>query len=82
MPILHVYDVPESLYCRLQQHAAMHHRSLNADIVALLEQALANEVLLDQTEILMRMRCNRRSFRPADVGAPDSFLLLREDRER
>jgi hypothetical protein len=34
-----------------------------------------------QKEVLERIR-RRRTFRPADVGAPDSTTLLREDRER
>jgi plasmid stability protein len=80
MPILHVRNVPESLYGQLRRRAAGQGRSVSAEVISLLEQAL-EEPERDQGEILASLR-RRRSFRPADVGAPDSASLLREDRAR
>jgi plasmid stability protein len=80
MPILHVRNVPESLYGQLRHRAASQGRSLSAEVIRLLERAL-DEPERDQVEILANLQ-RRRSFRPADVGAPDSTVLLREDRAR
>jgi plasmid stability protein len=83
MPILHVRNVPERIYSRLQQRAETQHRSLSAEVVLLLDDALAaEETRATQADVLERLRRHRHTFRPADVGAPDSVALLREDRDR
>ena len=80
MPILHVRNVPEELYERIQQRAHQEKRSISAEVIRLLEYGL-RETERSQAEIIDAVR-RRRFFRPADVGAPDSLTLLREDRER
>lgn len=80
MPILHVRNVPEPLYERIRACAESEKRSISAEVIDLLERAL-EELARPQSEILAGLR-RRRSFRPADVGAPDSTSLLREDRGR
>ena len=80
MPILHVRNVPDDLYQRIQERARQENRSISAEVIGLLQYALA-ETERSQAEILAGVR-RRRFFRPADVGAPDSVALLREDRER
>ena len=80
MPVLHVRNVPEELYERLRQRAHEQNRSISAQVITLLEHALA-EPERPQEEILKEIR-GRRFYRPADVGAPDSGSLLREDRAR
>ncbi len=83
MPTLHVRNIPERLYSRLQQRAESEQRSLSAEVVLLLEQSIAAaDVRTTQADLLESMRRHRRAFRPADVGAPDSVDLLHEDRER
>lgn len=83
MPTLHVRNMPDELYNQLQQRAEAEHRSLNAEVVLLLEQSLAaDKARATQADLLGRMRRHRQAFRPADIGAPDSVELLREDRER
>lgn len=83
MPILHVRNVPERIYSRLQQRAEAQHRSLSAEVVSLLDEALdAEDIRAAQADVLERMRRHRRTFRPAEAGAPDSVTLLREDRDR
>lgn len=37
MPVITLRDVPEPLYQRLKQQAEVHHRSLNKEVIALLE---------------------------------------------
>jgi plasmid stability protein len=79
MSILHVRNVPVSLYQAIQERARQQRRSMSAEVILLLQEALWNRQA--QEELLADIR-QRRSFRPADVGAPDSTTLLREDRER
>jgi plasmid stability protein len=80
MSVLHVRNVPETLYLRLKQRAEAQRRSLSAEVITLLEWAIA-EVERRPAATLDAIR-QRRSFNPAAVGAPDSIALLREDRER
>jgi hypothetical protein len=53
---------------------------LSAEVICLLENALSNNCE-NQAALLARIR-RRRTFDPAEVGAPDSTTLLREDRGR
>lgn len=80
MATLHVRNVPDSLYERLRIQAESQNRSLSAEVIIILDRALA-EIDSKQADILARIR-RRRSFSPAAVGAPDSTTLLREDRDR
>jgi plasmid stability protein len=80
MATLHVRSVPDELYVRLQELAAVRQRSLSAQVITLLEQALSNEERQQQqTRLLAGIR--RRRFVPP-AGSPDSVALLREDRGR
>jgi plasmid stability protein len=80
MPILHVRNVPQELYEQIQRRAELEQRSLSAEVVNLLRAAL-DQAERPQARILEGIR-RRRFYRPADFGAPDSVVLLREDRER
>ena len=80
MSILHVRNVPQDLYHRLQQRAKTQHRSLGAEVITLLEWAI--EEVDRASELSLESNHRRRFFEPASVGAPDSTALLREDRER
>jgi len=77
---LHVRSIPDSLYQRLLQLARMRNRSLSAQVVDLLSQALEEEELrLRQTGVLNSIR--RRRFTPPTQSI-SSLDLLREDRNR
>ena len=80
MATLHVRNVPDELYTRIRDRAETSNRSLSAEVVVLLSEALDSDKLPPR-EILADIR-RRRFFRPAEVGAPDVTELLREDRER
>jgi plasmid stability protein len=80
MPTLHVRNVPDALYSRLKQQAQAENRSLSAEVIMLLDRALA-EAERGQNEVLDNVR-RRRFFRPDQAGAPDSASLLRQDRAR
>ena len=80
MNILHVRSVPDDLYQRLQTLAKTRSRSLSAQVVEMLSQALEEEERrLSQTGALKSIR--RRRFTPP-AESPTSLDLLHEDRNR
>ena len=89
MATLHLQNVPDDLYEKLQQLAASHNRSIDAQVITLLESALPTQTKPPQNntpnkdvkEILAESR-RRRRLNPADFGLPDSTTLIREDRDR
>lgn len=88
MAILHVQNVPDDLYARLQQLASLQNRSISAQLITLLESALPPETQQSQSEksksvieVLAQSR-RRRRVNPADFRLPDSTTLIQEDRDR
>ncbi len=80
MATLHIRSVPEDLYERLQRLARTQNRSLSAQVVTLLYQALPEEESRKrQGKLLAEIRRRRFALPPS---APDSVELLREDRRR
>lgn len=80
MPTLHVRSVPDDLYTRVQELARTRSRSLSAQVVTMLYEALEEEERRrQQGRALGSIR--RRRFAPSK-GAPASTDLLREDRQR
>ena len=80
MNTLHVRSVPENLYKRIRNLASVKNRSLSAQIITLLEQAVdVEERRVEQTQVLNSIQ--RRRFK-APKNAPASLELLREDRGR
>jgi plasmid stability protein len=80
MNTLHVRSVPDDLYNRLQQLALSRNRSLSAQVITLLEQALEiEERHKKQAKTLASIQ--RRRFK-APRNAPSSLELLKEDRAR
>ena len=80
MSILHVRSIPDELYQRIQERARAQGRSISAEVVSLLTQAI-EQVDSAQGDVLADIR-RRRFFKPGEAGAPDSTTLLREDRQR
>ena len=80
MPILHVRNVPEDLYDRIKQQAAVQKRSISAQVITLLERAVERP-MRSQDQVLEGIR-RRRFFSPDEAVAPDSTTLLRQDRSR
>ncbi len=80
MNTLHVRSIPEDLYQRLQRLAQARNRSLSAQVVMMLTQALEEEERQrKQAQALTSIR--RRRFTPP-AQSPSSLDLLREDRKR
>jgi plasmid stability protein len=81
MPTLHVRNVPEDLHEGLRRLAERKHRSLSAEVIALLEQALSAEEVREAQELLLASIRRRRSL-ITSTSDVDSVDLLREDRAR
>ena len=80
MNTLHVRSVPDDLYRRIQLMANTKNRSLSAQVITLLAQALeAEERRVEQAKVLKSIQ--RRRFK-APKNAPASLELLHEDRGR
>jgi plasmid stability protein len=80
MASLNIQHIPDDLYDRVQRRAGERHRSLDAEVVALLQQALDDEQgRADQAALLREIRARR--WTPPQ-GTPTSLELLREDRGR
>lgn len=80
MNTLHVRSVPDDLYQRIQIMANASNRSLSAQVITLLSQAIElEERRMKQAKVLNSIR--RRRFK-APKNAPSSLDLLREDRKR
>lgn len=80
MNTLHVRSVPDDLYNRLQQLAHARNRSLSAQVITMLTQAIeAEERRKKQVKILNSIQ--RRRFK-APKNAASTLSLLREDRSR
>ncbi len=79
MANLTIKKLPDPLYRRLKKHARLHGRSLNAQVIQMLQSKLDEharfEKMRDSTEELERLVA---SMPPLD----DSTPLIREDRER
>ena len=80
MPTLHVRNVPDTLYANLRRRAESQQRSLSAEVITLLEWAMAEAERVAKVPLVSIRQ--RRFFDPSAVGAPDSTTLLRQDRGR
>ncbi|WP_448267910.1 FitA-like ribbon-helix-helix domain-containing protein [Nostoc sp. DSM 114159] len=88
MASLHALDIPDELYERLQQLAKAENRSVDAQVITILQNAL--QVKTQQTEdekrknvpkLLEEIRLRREQL-PTDIEWPDSTAMIREDRDR
>ncbi|MDZ7413259.1 MAG: Arc family DNA-binding protein [candidate division KSB1 bacterium] len=78
MPILHVRNVPEEIYAELKARAQSEGRSLSAQVILMLGQAL-RQPARSQSEVLPSSDARRHRFSPRKAGAPSSTELLRQD---
>jgi plasmid stability protein len=80
MPVLHVRNVPDSLYEQIKQQAQRSNRSISAQVITLLQRALTDGGP-PQSEVLGSIR-RRRFFNPHEINVPNSTTILLEDRAR
>jgi plasmid stability protein len=82
MPTLYVENVPDDLYQALREQAKAQHRSMAAEVLALLsENVPTRKELKAREEFLKKVRRMQLKKLPAEsfIAAED---LIREDRER
>lgn len=80
MKTLHVRNIPNDLYRRLQDIAKVRNQSLNEQVITMLAQAVKDEELRQKPrKVLTSIR--RRRFSPL-AKTPSSIDLLHEDRNR
>jgi len=72
MTTITLKNIPEELHQRLRESAARHHRSLNREIIALLEERLAPQRANVEKE-LEAVRRLRAKLPPADHSLIDAF---------
>jgi len=82
MATLHVRNIPDELYAQIQSFAAERNRSLSAEVVELLQNALEQEkIRRKQGKLLADIRRRRLAYKPKQ-RVFDSVKMLREDRDR
>ena len=79
MATLYVRDVPEKLYKRLRARARRNGRSLNAEVLELIDEAVLRELTSDQitdrlAELAAEIDLSPDAPRPEDI--------IREERDR
>ncbi len=76
MPVnLSIKNVPEDWVEHLRQRAARHHRSLQGELMSIVEQSLRQEETLSPADLLNRLT-------KLGIQTPDeSAALVREDRD-
>ena len=77
MPInLSIKNAPDEIVRRLRQRAERHHRSLQGELLAIIEDAVRSEPALSPAELLAEVR--RLGVRTPS----DSTAIIRADRDR
>lgn len=72
---LFIHNVPEDLVARLQERAARSHRSLQGELLAILELAVTKKRRLTPREALVKVQALGLST------PPESAAWVREDRD-
>jgi plasmid stability protein len=83
MPTLYVENVPKDLYEALRGRAKSRHRSIAAEVLALLEEIIPTKKELKARQDFLRQVERMRSRKPSSSGAfLSTEALQREDRAR
>ncbi len=83
MPILYVENVPKDRYEALRERAKKHHRSIAAEILALLEENVPTKKELKlRRDIYHRLARLRAQPSPQPGPFPSAEEMIREDRAR
>ena len=76
MPVnLSIKNVPDHIVERIRRRAAKHHRSLQGELVAILEQSVSEQRSLTPVELLAELRAGTLKT-PAEAAR-----LIRKDRD-
>ncbi len=61
MPTLTIEDIPEGLYLRLKQYAALHHRTLGREALHCIEQALGGDPIEPEAFLVVARRLREKT---------------------
>ena len=79
MPTLTVQDVPSTLHAKLKRRAERHRRSLNDEVLAVLEDAAGSAEQPDDRQALIERIRKEREDGPAITADPDELKrMMRE----
>lgn len=79
MPTITVKNIPPDLYEQLKQSAEAHHRSINSEIIACIEQAVRSR-RIDPEAILVRARRLREKTADYKITDDEFSQAKREGR--
>lgn len=83
MATLYVENVPEDVYKALRKRARENHKSIAAEVIALLKQNIPTEVELKRRREFYDRLADLRTKPPLKPGPfPSAEEMIREDRER
>jgi plasmid stability protein len=83
MPTLYVENIPKELYEALRGRARERHRSIAAEVLALLEESIPTEKELKARQEFLRKLERMRSKKPlSSESFPPTEEMQREDRAR
>jgi len=83
MPTLYVENVPEDIYNALRRRARANHKSIAAEVIALLKQSIPTAAdLKRRREFYARLSEFRAQSPVAPAPFPTAEEMIREDRER
>ncbi len=83
MPTLYVENIPKELYEALRRRARERHRSIAAEVLALLEESIPTERELKARQEFLRKLERMRSKKPlSSESFPPTEEMQREDRAR
>ncbi len=78
-----IRDIPEDLFERFKSLAQQERRSINAELIEVMDRAVQQDALRQQrVAALQQIAALRRSLPPQTREGKDSLTLLREDRDR
>jgi plasmid stability protein len=82
VPTLHVRNVPDGVYAALRKRAARSRRSLNAEVIDVLERSLEREVEAERLQAQLE-EFRREWLAPDDAPTPEEMIRAgREERDR
>ena len=82
MATLYVENIPDVLYEALRARARSNRRSIAAETLLILEQAVPTAAELKRRMALFKEAERIRKSQPKGVPGPSAEAMLREDRER
>ena len=83
MPTLYVENIPKELYEALRGRARERHRSIAAEVLALLEESIPTERELKARQEFLRKLERMRAKKPPSIQSfPPTEEMQREDRAR